>query len=146
MNKERITLTKIFSFDAAHVLENYPGKCKNIHGHTYFLHVTVSGEVKNDVNHPFNGMIMDFSELKKWIHESVLQHFDHALLLYKNSTTAKLDFPEKEKIYFASYTPTCENMLMDIVTRLKESVPSTIQLSEVRLQETPTSFATWSSL
>lgn len=145
MKMEKISLTKLFSFDAAHVLENYPGKCKHIHGHTYHLQVTISGEIKKEANHPFNGMIIDFSELKKWIQESVLHLFDHALLLQKDSPLAKLDFPEKERIYFTTYTPTCENMLMDIVGRLKNSVPTTIQLSEVRLQETPTSFATWSN-
>jgi 6-pyruvoyltetrahydropterin/6-carboxytetrahydropterin synthase len=145
MNKERLTLTKLFSFDAAHVLENYPGKCKHIHGHTYNLQVTITGEVKNEMNHPFNGMIIDFSELKKWIQETVLQLFDHALLLHEDSLTANLDFPEKERIYFTTYAPTCENMLLDIVTRLKKCVPTGIQLCEVRLQETPTSFATWRS-
>ena len=77
MKKEKITLTKLFSFDAAHVLENYPGKCKYIHGHTYHLHVTISGEIINEVDHPYNGMIIDFSEMKLWVQESVLQFFDH---------------------------------------------------------------------
>ena len=143
MIRERIRLTKLFSFDAAHVLENYPGKCKHIHGHTYHLHVTILGEIKNELNHPYNGMVIDFSELKSWIQASVLDLFDHALLLHKDSITSKLDFPEKDRIYFTSYSPTCENMLLDIVERLKKSIPATIQLCEVRLQETPSSFATW---
>lgn len=144
MNKERLTLTKLFSFDAAHVLENYPGKCKHIHGHTYHLHVTITGELKNEMNHPFNGMIIDFSELKTWVQKSALQLFDHALLLQEGSPTSKLDFPEKERIYFTSYAPTCENMLLDIVARLKKCAPAGVQLCEVRLQETPSSFSTWS--
>lgn len=145
MKKERLTLTKLFSFDAAHLLENYPGKCRFIHGHTYHLQVTITGELKNEINDPFNGMIIDFSHFKTWIYESVLQLFDHALLLHKGSLTSKLDFPDKERIYFTPYTPTCENMLLDIVARLKKDAPAGIQLCEVRLQETPTSFATWSN-
>jgi 6-pyruvoyltetrahydropterin/6-carboxytetrahydropterin synthase len=143
MNKEKLTLTRMFSFDTAHVLENYPGKCKNIHGHTYHLQVTISGEIKNELNLPFNGMIIDFTELKRWVNDSVLQLFDHALLLHEGSPASKLDFPEKERIYFTTYTPTCENMLLDIVSRLKKSAPLNIQLCEVRLQETPSSYATW---
>jgi 6-pyruvoyltetrahydropterin/6-carboxytetrahydropterin synthase len=65
------------------------------------------------------------------------------LLLQDGSPTANLDFPEKERIYFTAYSPTCENMLLDIVTRLKKCAPTGIQLCEVRLQETPSSFATW---
>ncbi|MBK9638849.1 MAG: 6-carboxytetrahydropterin synthase [Bacteroidetes bacterium] len=143
MGKEKVTLTKIFTFDAAHVLENYPGKCKYIHGHTYHLHVTISGEIRDEMNHPYNGMIIDFTDLKRWVQESVLNLFDHALLLYKNSITAKIDFPQKERIYLTKYTPTCENMLLDIVERLKHSAPNNIYLTEVNLQETPTAIATW---
>ena len=143
MGKEKVTLTKIFTFDAAHVLENYPGKCKHIHGHTYHLHVAVSGDIIDEINHPYNGMIIDFTDLKRWIHDSVLNLFDHALLLHEVSTIAKLDFPNRERIYHTKYTPTCENMLLDIVERLKLSAPNNIYLVEVRLQETPTAFATW---
>jgi 6-pyruvoyltetrahydropterin/6-carboxytetrahydropterin synthase len=139
----KISLTKLFTFDAAHVLENYPGKCKHIHGHTYHLHVTVSGEVKDELNHPYNGMIIDFTDLKKWIHDSVLNLFDHALILHEVSAMAKLDFPDHERIYLTQYTPTCENMLLDITEKLKRSTPSNIYLEEIRLQETPTAFATW---
>ena len=143
MGKENVTLTKIFSFDTAHVLENYPGKCKHIHGHTYHLQVTITGEIINERNHPYNGMIIDFTDLKRWIQDSVLNLFDHALLLHEESTIAKLDFPDSERIYLTKYTPTCENMLLDIVERLKQSAPNNIYLVEVRLQETPTAFATW---
>ncbi len=143
MGKENVTLTKIFSFDTAHVLENYPGKCKHIHGHTYHLQVTITGEIINESNHPYNGMIIDFTDLKSWIQNSVLNLFDHALVLHEKSAIAKLDFPDSERIYFTKYTPTCENMLLDIVERLKQSAPSNIYLVELRLQETPTAFATW---
>jgi 6-pyruvoyltetrahydropterin/6-carboxytetrahydropterin synthase len=145
MGKENVTLTKIFSFDTAHVLENYPGKCKHIHGHTYHLQVTITGDIINERNHPYNGMIIDFTDLKRWIQNSVLNLFDHALLLQEESTIAKLDFPDSERIYLTKYTPTCENMLLDIVERLKQSAPNNIYLVEVRLQETPTAFATWKS-
>ena len=100
MGKENVTLTKIFSFDTAHVLENYPGKCKHIHGHTYHLQVTITGEIINESNHPYNGMIIDFTDLKSWIQNSVLNLFDHALVLHEKSAIAKLDFPDSERIYF----------------------------------------------
>lgn len=145
MTREEISITKAFTFDAAHALENYNGKCRHIHGHTYHLLVTIQGEIKNEKTHPLNGMIVDFSDLKNWVKQSILCRFDHTLLLEEDSKNAQLHFPEKEKVYITSYTPTCENMLLDIVSRLKQSIPEEISLKEVRLQETPTSFATWTN-
>ena len=56
-----IRVTKEFTFEAAHALYNYDGQCSNIHGHSYRLFVTVKGSPVSDINHPKNGMVMDFS-------------------------------------------------------------------------------------
>lgn len=137
----QLTLTKIFTFDAAHALEHYPGKCRHIHGHTYTLHVTVAGAVRDEAGHPFDGMILDFTEMKSWVQQTVIQRLDHCLLLREGSRLAALHYPEWEHIYLTPYQPSCERILLDIADRLKGSIPSGIQLRRLKLYETPTSYA-----
>ena len=60
-----IRVTKKFNFEMAHALTGHDGPCKNIHGHSYFLFITISGKPINDSTDPKNGMVMDFSDLKK---------------------------------------------------------------------------------
>lgn len=141
--KRKVTLTKIFTFDTAHALENYPGKCRAIHGHTYTLYVTVSGEVKNEPGHPFDGMIIDFTDLKLWVNEAVIKHFDHFLLLKEGSLLSKLSYPEWDRIRLTGFQPSCENILLDICDRLQETIPAGLKLHRLRLFETPTSFSEW---
>ncbi len=65
-----IRITKIFTFETAHVLYNYDGKCKNLHGHSYKLLVTVKGAINYDLSDPKNGMVMDFGDLKTKVTET----------------------------------------------------------------------------
>jgi len=67
-------LKRTFSFDAAHRLIHYHGKCEALHGHTYLLAVTLRGETDRE------GMILDFVELKAIVNEKVLSRLDHAYL------------------------------------------------------------------
>ncbi|MBK7887961.1 MAG: 6-carboxytetrahydropterin synthase [Bacteroidetes bacterium] len=143
MEKQKVSLTKIFTFDTAHALENYPGKCRHIHGHTYILHVTISGDIRNERGDPYDGIIIDFSELKKWVHDAVIQQFDHALLLREGSALAAMTFPEWERIYLTSYQPSCENILLDILQKLQTTIPNNILVKKLTLYETPTSYAEW---
>ncbi len=143
IDKGKVSITKVFSFDTAHALENYPGKCRAIHGHTYTLHVTVSGEVRNETGHPFDGMIIDFTELKSWVNDAVIRKLDHCLLLKKGSNLSKLNYPEWDRIYLTEYQPSCENILLDICRSLHASVPEGLKIRKLRLFETPTSYADW---
>jgi len=59
-----IRVTKEFSFEMAHVLWNYDGPCKNVHGHSYRLFVTLSGFPVDNQENPKNGMVIDFGDLK----------------------------------------------------------------------------------
>ena len=64
-------VSKDFSFDAAHFLTQYHGKCEHLHGHTYKLRVTVEGKVQS------NGLVIDFGILKKIVKEQILDKYDH---------------------------------------------------------------------
>ncbi len=142
-----IRLTKIFNFEMAHALYGYDGPCKNIHGHSYALEVTIAGEPLNDPSHPKHGMVMDFSDLKAIVKEQIVDRLDHALLL--NGNSPHRDIPELdtnfEKVVFVDYQPTCENMLSDFVKRIQGLLPANVKLANLKLKETPNSYAEWQS-
>ena len=82
----KIRLTKEFSFEAAHLLEGYDGACREIHGHSYRLFVTVRGVPVCDGRNPKLGMVMDFGQLKRIVGEEVVQRLDHAFVMRPDST------------------------------------------------------------
>lgn len=75
----KIRVTKEFTFEMAHALWNYDGPCKNVHGHSYRLFVTLSGSPVDDASDPKNGMVIDFSDLKRIVSEEIVRIFDHAV-------------------------------------------------------------------
>ena len=72
INKNRVRITKEFSFEMSHFLKNHLGGCNNIHGHSYKLFVTISGYPCNDTDSPQYGMLIDFGELKKIVNKSII--------------------------------------------------------------------------
>ena len=140
-----LRVSKIFYFETAHALWGYDGKCANIHGHSYALTVTVSGTVINDPTHVKNGMIVDFTDLKAIVNSQVVDLFDHCLLLNGNTPHAKYTEVENgySKIMLCNYQPTCENMLIDMVGKIRNNLPAGIYLKYARLQETKSSYAEW---
>ena len=141
----KVRLTKQFNFEMAHALYGYDGPCRNIHGHSYVLEVTVTGEPLEDPASPKNGMVMDFSELKNIVKEQIISKVDHALVLNADSPHGALTELENhfEKLIFVPFQPTCENMLLDFVNVLKMMLPDRVSLHHVLLRETPKSFAEW---
>lgn len=144
-NKQYIRVTKKFTFDMAHALDGYDGPCKNIHGHTYTLSVTLKGKVIESNTNPKNGMVIDFGDLKKIVKEVILDKYDHALVLNENASYSKSEVisNEFEKVILAPYQPTCENLLLHFVSILNLLFKDDIKLVSVKLEETPSSFAEW---
>ena len=68
-----LTVCKRFEFEAAHRLEGYDGPCACWHGHSYRLDVEVGGSLQPDSH-----MLVDFAELKRVVHETILCHVDHS--------------------------------------------------------------------
>jgi len=141
----KIRITKEFHFEMAHALLNYDGLCSSIHGHSYILSVTLLGDpIKNNA-HPQNGMVIDFTLLKNIVKENIIDKHDHALMLNKE-TPGKDTFNTYklfEKVLFTEYQPTCENILIDFASVLKDRFPENIKLFSLKLSETSTSFAEW---
>lgn len=140
-----VRVTKEFSFDMAHALLGYQGLCKNIHGHTYSLKVTVKGKVHEELKDENFGFVVDFSELKKIVKEVVIDHYDHFLVLHAESPILQeMDVRAfYERVRIVDFQPSCENLLLDILQRLKSDFPKSLSLVKLRLDETPTSFAEW---
>ncbi len=145
--KPTIRITKEFKFEMAHALKGYDGPCKNIHGHSYELLVTISGHPITDDNSPKLGMVMDFGDLKKIVRTTIVDVFDHALVLNSNMPQ---DLTEKlsenfEKVILLDYQPTSELMIADFANRIIENLPSNVVLKYLLLRETVTSYAEWYS-
>ncbi|MCP2039321.1 6-carboxytetrahydropterin synthase [Chryseobacterium sp. HSC-36S06] len=141
-----IRITKIFTFETAHVLYNYDGKCKNMHGHSYKLFVTVKGNPINDLDNPKNGMVVDFGDIKKIVKSEIIDLWDHAVLVNGASPHKDLgqDLEHKgHKVIFCSYQPTCENMLYDIAEKIKSKLSGDVTLAYLKLHETENSYGEW---
>ena len=141
-----IRLTKEFSFEAAHALDGYDGPCREIHGHSYRLFVTVKGTPLTTDSDPKAGMVMDFGALKRIIHEEIIARYDHALVLQRSAGTDDLRAmlaQQFDNLVEVDYRPTCENMLADFAERIRARLPQGISLHALRLHETATSYAEW---
>ena len=141
-----IRLTKEFTFEAAHSLEGYDGACREIHGHSYRLFVTVKGEPSADIYDPKQGMVMDFGMLKRIVGEQIVSRLDHAFIVRRTEQGESLRemlSDRYDNIVMVDYQPTCENMLADFAERLLDSLPDEVELYSLRLHETATSYAEW---
>lgn len=141
----KIRVTKIFNFETAHALYNYDGLCKNIHGHSYKMYVTIIGSPLNDDNNVKNGMVIDFGILKKIVKTNIVDKYDHSLLVNKKANVDELKKYKQmfDRFYMLDYQPTCENMVGDFAKIIKKELPENIKLFSIRLYETATSFAEW---
>ena len=127
----------------AHALYGYDGLCKNIHGHSYRLWVTVIGNILEDESSVKNGMVLDFSILKKIVKPEIVDKYDHSLVLNGNSPHANIDLTAFEKVFHLPYQPTSENLVLDFVKIIKKKLPENIKLHKLILSETANSFAEW---
>ncbi len=141
----KIRVTKEFSFEMAHALWNYDGPCKNIHGHSYVLKVTLLGTPIRNEKDSKNGMVVDFGDIKKWIKSSIIEEFDHALLVSENADIYGLadNKPMFEKLKVMDFQPTCENLLIYMAQKIKDLLPPNLALHSLLLRETGSSYAEW---
>ena len=127
----------------AHALYGYDGLCKNIHGHSYRLWVTLRGPVLDEPGHEKDGMVLDFGLLKRLVNPHIIDKYDHSFVLNANSSHANIDLSAFEKVYLLPYQPTSENLVNDFVSIIKNQLPDNIELYKVVLSETANSFAEW---
>jgi len=142
----KIRITKQFTFETGHALYGYDGKCKNVHGHSYKLSVTVIGQPISDTGNVKLGMVIDFGDLKKIVNREIVNVFDHATVFNKNTPHVELAKELSDRghdVLLVDYQPTSEMMVIDFAAKIKSFLPDTIKLHSLRLAETATSYAEW---
>ncbi|MBS4014107.1 MAG: 6-carboxytetrahydropterin synthase [Bacteroidetes bacterium] len=144
-NNSVVRITKRFGFEAAHVLHGYDGLCKNIHGHSYILFVTLKGVVSDKLGDPKLGMLMDFSNLKQIVKDNIVDVFDHSLMLMNESAPIhkQLGICDESRVIVLPFQPTCENLIVYFAEILSQKLPKGITLHSLKLNETESSYAEW---
>lgn len=138
-----IRITKEFRFEGAHALQNYDGKCRHIHGHSYILYVTIKGRPEEEQSSRKNGMLMDFTDLKAVVSRTIIEPFDHALILRRDAALAQELSRAYRNVVLTDFQPTCENLISHFARLLREQLPEQVQLFSLRLYETATSYVEW---
>ena len=127
----------------AHAIHGYAGACKNIHGHSYELEVTVSGCTTKDEYILAPGFIIDFKELKQLVTDSIIRMIDHKLVLSQDYIAEHPSISSQENLVILGAEPTAENLLIHFQQILLQALPSGSKLVELKLYETKDSFAIW---
>ncbi|MEA5097730.1 MAG: 6-carboxytetrahydropterin synthase QueD, partial [Burkholderiaceae bacterium] len=107
-----LTITRKLEFDAGHRIPDHHSQCRNLHGHRYALHITLTGELIEQTGRTDSGMIMDFSDIKALANEHLVEKWDHAFLVYENDTAVRqfLDSLPNHKTVVLDRIPTVENL------------------------------------
>jgi len=140
-----IRVTREFSFEMAHVLKGYDGPCRNVHGHSYRLFVTITGKPVKDNTSPRNGMVLDFTDLKEIVVHTIVERFDHSVVISSDFAAEKKKMMADAfgNAVIVDYQPTCENLVTDFAGMIKSKLPAGINLHSLRLCETAKSYAEW---
>ena len=138
-----IRITKEFRFEGAHALLGYDGRCRNIHGHSYILYITIKGEPLNGTDSPKEGMVIDFKELKAIVNENIIDKFDHALVLRKDTPLAQELAASYPTVIMTDFQPSTENLICYFADVLKDKLPQGVELFSIKMHETAGSFAEW---
>jgi 6-pyruvoyltetrahydropterin/6-carboxytetrahydropterin synthase len=143
-----ISVTKKLTFDAAHRLYRYEGKCANIHGHHYQVFVTLSTRSLDA-----RKISLDFGVIKRYFQTWLDEKWDHKLILsiddplteyfenlVKNESISGIELP-----YSMPYNPTAEGMAeylsLSIFPRILSDNHIVATVHSVEVWENPTSFA-----
>ncbi len=140
-------ITRRLEFDAGHRIPNHNSQCKHLHGHRYAIEVTLSGEVIATEGASEQGMVMDFSDVKRIAKEQVVDAWDHAFIVYRKDQMV-LDFLQTlpdHKTVVLDVVPTAENLARVAFDLLVDAYQDTygnhLRLERVRLYETPNNWA-----
>lgn len=133
-----LSITKTFTFEAAHSISVHSGACSNIHGHSYQLQISISAWQLNE-----QGMLMDFKALKKLVESVVMEELDHSLMLMDNKVNRQMSKEIVGKVKWFPFEPTVELLILYIKEQLQPVLPADVYLRQLKLYETETAFAEW---
>lgn len=142
-----ISITRKLEFDAGHRIPHHHGQCRNIHGHRYTLEITLSGEVLHKDGASDDGMLLDFGDIKRLANTHLVEHWDHAFLVYRGDTQL-LGFLQSlpgHKTVVLDHVPTVENLVQIAFDVLRpvfaDCFGHHLQLCKIRMYETPNCWA-----
>ena len=140
-------ITRRLEFDAGHRIPNHTSQCKHLHGHRYAMEITLSGDIITQEGISEQGMVMDFSDVKRIAKEQVVDAWDHAFLVYRGDVQV-LDFLNTlpgHKTIVLDAVPTAENLALIAFKLLdpayRDVYNNHLTLQRVRLYETPNNWA-----
>jgi len=140
-------ITRRLEFDAGHRIPGHQSQCRHLHGHRYALEITLAGDVIDAPERSDNGMVMDFTAVKALAMRHVVEHWDHAFLVWRADAevaTFLAGLPG-HKTVLLDCVPTAENLarqafvILDPVYR--DAYGNHLRLENIRLFETPTCWA-----
>lgn len=139
-------ISKQIEWDMGHRIANHKSKCRNIHGHRYKAEIEIEGNIIEIENISDEGMVIDFSDIKKLATKFVYDILDHGFMVW-NKDKNLIDFFKKnpdQKYIEVPFVPTAENIAQWIFTqlnnRIKDKYRTGLKLSSIKLWETPTSW------
>lgn len=142
-----LTITRKLEFDAGHRIPDHNSQCRNLHGHRYVLEITLTGGVIEQDGQSDNGMIMDFSDVKKLANSALVDVWDHAFLVYEKDHAVRtfLDSLPNHKTVVLPLVPTIENLAKIAFALLKDTYTDNfgtgLTLHKIKLFETPNCWA-----
>jgi 6-pyruvoyltetrahydropterin/6-carboxytetrahydropterin synthase len=145
-------ITRRLEFDAGHRIPNHASQCRHVHGHRYAIEITLSGDIIATEGISEQGMVMDYSEVKRIAKEELVDAWDHAFLVYRNDREV-LDFLNSladHKTVVLDVPPTAENLAMLAFRQLDSAYRDTygnhLRLERVRIYETPNNWADFTGM
>jgi 6-pyruvoyltetrahydropterin/6-carboxytetrahydropterin synthase len=143
-------ITRRLEFDAGHRIPNHNSQCKHLHGHRYIIEITLSGDIITTEGISEQGMVMDFSDVKRIAKEQVVDAWDHAFLVYRGDKVV-LDFLntlQNHKTVILEVIPTAENLAKVafdlLLNAYRDTYGNHLKLERIRLYETPNNWADYS--
>lgn len=144
----RITCTRRLEWDAMHRIPGHEGDCRAYHGHRYAADVTCRADALDRL-----GRVIDFSVIKSEIGGWIAEHFDHNAIFQRDDpdeAIAHIVASNKKmgkQVYFLDGPPTAENIALELAqVTARLLAPHAIDVTEIRVWETPNCYATWSSM
>lgn len=143
----QMLITRRLEFDAGHRISTHNSQCRHLHGHRYVIEISLSGNIISDEGVPEQGMVLDFSAIKRIAKEIIVDKWDHAFLVYAGDKPV-VDFLqsiEGHKTVIFDSQPTAENLAVKAFQLLDRAFEaaygSRLRLEQVRLYETPNCWA-----
>ncbi|SFW32205.1 6-carboxytetrahydropterin synthase QueD [Nitrosovibrio sp. Nv17] len=140
-------ITRRLEFDAGHRIPAHASNCRHLHGHRYAIEITLSGDIITEAGTAGQGMVMDYSEVKRIARAALVDKWDHAFLVYAGDVAVMqfLESLEGHRTVVLDAPPTAENLALAAFRILDAAYGDTygnhLRLERVRLFETPNCWA-----